>query len=92
MPTKWDNGQHDKAKQMEATTIQLRKGKCKFVNKTRLERRSFIQWTFNLLDEILYTFVLRVETNTQLILLGIHFSRITQNYRKFSDFAMLYFQ
>ena len=41
--------------------------------------------------QILYTFVLRVENNTQLIPLGIHFSQIIQNYRKFANFARLYF-
>ena len=41
--------------------------------------------------QILYTFVLRVENNTQLLLLGIHFSRIIQNYRKYANFARLYF-
>ena len=41
--------------------------------------------------QILYTFVLRVENNTQLIPLGIHFSRIIQNYKKFANFARLYF-
>ena len=41
--------------------------------------------------QILYTFVLQVENNTQLIALGIHFSRIIQNYRKLSNFARQYF-
>ena len=40
--------------------------------------------------QILYTFVLRMENNTQLIPLGIHFLRIIQNYRKFANFARLY--
>ena len=39
--------------------------------------------------QILHTFVLRVENDTQLIPLGIHFSQI-QNYRKFANFARLY--
>ena len=41
--------------------------------------------------QILYTIVLRVGNNTQFIPLGIHFSRIIQSYRKFADFAKLYF-
>ena len=41
--------------------------------------------------QILYIFVLRVENNTQLIPLGIHFSRTIQNYRKFAHFTRLYF-
>ena len=41
--------------------------------------------------QILYTIVFRVENNTQLIPLGILFSRKIQNYRKFADFARLYF-
>ena len=41
--------------------------------------------------QILYTFVLRVENNTHLIPLGIHFSRMIENYRKFANFARLYF-
>ena len=39
--------------------------------------------------QILYTFVLRMENNTQLIPLGIHFLRIIC-YRKFANFARLY--
>ena len=41
--------------------------------------------------QILYTFVLWMENNTQLMPLGMHFSWIVQNYRKFSNFAWLYF-
>ena len=41
--------------------------------------------------QILYTFVLRVENNTQLIPLSIHFTRVIQNYRKFANSARLYF-
>ena len=41
--------------------------------------------------QILYTFVLRVKNNIQLIPLGIHFSRIILNYRKFANFARQYF-
>ena len=38
--------------------------------------------------QILYTFVLQVENNTQLIPLGIHFSRTRE---KFANLARLYF-
>ena len=41
--------------------------------------------------QILYTFVLRVESNTQLTPFGIHSSWIIQNYRKFANLAWLYF-
>ena len=40
--------------------------------------------------QILYAFVLRVESYTQLISLGIDFWRIIQNYSKFAKFARLY--
>ena len=41
--------------------------------------------------QIFYTFALRVDNNTHLIPLGIHFSRIIQNHRKFANFARPYF-
>ena len=46
----------------------------------------------NIALRILYTFVLRVENNAQLIPLGINLSRIIQNYRKFANFARLHFR